>query len=80
MSDYTKVQFYIQDTFGFNQVDELIKSLWDAYDLNSDVYPGAKYASYNLTISELDLTNSMSILETIRDVFGARITVLYGVL
>lgn len=77
MSDYTEVTFELQNPSKLKEIEEYSKRLFDACYIK-DLQVKGRFC-YSLTISELDLMESLEILDVLKSNFRLTFVVEYGV-
>lgn len=77
MSDYTKVWFEVNDPNKATELAKYSKKLFDACNVQDAQVKGR--FCYYLIISELNLEESLPILDKLKAKFGVRFVIEYGV-
>ena len=77
MSDYTVVSFELNDPNKLKAIKAFTKKLFDATDIK-DLQVEHRFC-YALCISELDLQESLGILDELKKKFNLKFVVEYGV-
>lgn len=77
MSDYTEVTFELDQPSKLKEIEEYSKQLFDACYIK-DLQVKGRFC-YSLTISELDLVESLEILDALKSNFRLTFVVEYGV-
>lgn len=75
MSDYVKLQFWCDDYNKISAVRKEAKKVFDAIHISAD----HKNDYWSMTISELDLKESLPILDKLKKKFNLVFVVSYGV-
>lgn len=78
MSYYTTVDFYMKPE-DKPKFEKYLKSIWDAWSIKDKNFKNGNYNFYELTISELDLKESLPILNKLKKKFNFLFVVTYGV-
>lgn len=78
MSDYTLLHFALPKQHALKDVKKTLRKLWDAWGIKP-MMDSRGNTYYELTISELRLSECTDILDELKDKYGLSFYVEYGV-